>query len=234
MFSTSRSYQEKEEPFLKPHILRNLKKRHNGSECVIRHCEKGYQRTVLPFNRAIVKVLRRYARLDSEWNQLAAAIANHIREVKTDKRLPRKSLSLLLCATAFSPYPCFEMNAVRALGHLRDTEAEIRALCETARTLEEAEKQISESAGKLESVVKNLFECYIMERFKTFFCEHEAAKHGYEAADSVLKEARVLVATEMDLKRADGQDLTNVDWTGVEGAHIVDAILERVIAVYAS
>ena len=50
-FSTSRSYQEKEEPFLKPHVLRNLKKRRNGSECVIRHCEKGYVRTVLPFTR---------------------------------------------------------------------------------------------------------------------------------------------------------------------------------------
>ena len=50
-FSTSRSYQEKEEPFVKPHVLRNLKKRRNGSECVIRHCEKGYVRTVLPFTR---------------------------------------------------------------------------------------------------------------------------------------------------------------------------------------
>jgi len=50
-FSTSRSYQEKEEPFLKPHVLRNLKKRRHGSECVIRHCEKGYERTVLPFTR---------------------------------------------------------------------------------------------------------------------------------------------------------------------------------------
>jgi hypothetical protein len=50
-FSTSRSYQEKEEPFLKPHVLRNLKKRRHGSECVIRHCEKGYKRTVLPFTR---------------------------------------------------------------------------------------------------------------------------------------------------------------------------------------
>jgi hypothetical protein len=48
-FSTSRSYQEKEEPFLKPHLLRNLKKHRHGSECVIRHCEKGYRRTVLPF-----------------------------------------------------------------------------------------------------------------------------------------------------------------------------------------
>ena len=50
-FSTSRSYQEKEEPFLKPHVLRNLKKRRHGSECVIRHCEKGYVRTVLSFTR---------------------------------------------------------------------------------------------------------------------------------------------------------------------------------------
>jgi hypothetical protein len=50
-FSTSQSFQEKEEPFLKPHVLRNLKKRRDGSECVIRHCEKGYQRAVLPFTQ---------------------------------------------------------------------------------------------------------------------------------------------------------------------------------------
>ncbi len=55
-FSTSRSYQEKEEPFLKPHLLRNLKKRRTGSECVIRHCEKGYERTVLPFTRFTKKM----------------------------------------------------------------------------------------------------------------------------------------------------------------------------------
>jgi len=55
-FSISRSYQEKEEPFLKPHVLRNLKKRGNGSECVIRHCEKGYQRAVLPFTRFTQKM----------------------------------------------------------------------------------------------------------------------------------------------------------------------------------
>jgi hypothetical protein len=57
-FSTSRSYQEKEEPFLKPHILRNLKKRAHGSECIIRHCEKGYQRTVLPFTNFTNRMTR--------------------------------------------------------------------------------------------------------------------------------------------------------------------------------
>jgi len=38
----------------------------------------------------------------------------------------------------------------------------------------------------------------------------------------------------MELERADGHDLTAVDWNGAEGAKIVDAILERTIAVYAS
>lgn len=54
--STSRSYQEVEEPYLKPHVLRNLKKRRNGSECVIRHCEKGFVRTVLPFTNFTEKM----------------------------------------------------------------------------------------------------------------------------------------------------------------------------------
>ncbi len=55
-FSTSRSYQEKEEPYIKPHVLRNLKKHRHGSECIIRHCEKGYQRTILPFTRFTQKM----------------------------------------------------------------------------------------------------------------------------------------------------------------------------------
>ena len=98
---------------------------------------------------------------------------------------------------------------------LRDALATVvEELCENAQSLEQAEQKITESAGKLESVVQNLFECYIMERFKTFFCEHEAAKHGYEAADNILKEARVFISTEMDIQRADKHDLTGVDWSG--------------------
>ena len=118
---------------------------------------------------------------------------------------------------------------------LRDAVATVvEELCEDAKSLEQAEQKITESAGKLESVVQSLFECYIMERFKTFFCEHEAAKYGYEAADNILKEAREFISTEMDIQREDKHDLTGVDWNGAEGAKIVDAILERTIAVYAS
>jgi hypothetical protein len=118
---------------------------------------------------------------------------------------------------------------------LRDALATVvEELCDNAQSLEQAEQKITESAGKLESVVQNLFECYIMERFKTFFCEHESAKHGYEAADNILKEAREFISTEMDIQRADKHDLTGVDWNGAEGAKIVDAILERTVAVYAS
>jgi chaperonin cofactor prefoldin len=118
---------------------------------------------------------------------------------------------------------------------LRDALATVvEQLCEKAQTLEQAEQKITESAGKLESVVQSLFECYITERFKTFFCEHEAPKHGYEAADNILKEAREFIFTEMEIQRADRHDLTGVDWNGAEGAKIVDAILERTIAVYTS
>lgn len=118
---------------------------------------------------------------------------------------------------------------------LRDAVATVvEELCEDAKSLEQADQKIAESAGKLESVVQRLFECYIMERFKTFFCEHEAAKYGYEAADNILKEAREFISTEMDIRREDKHDLTGVDWNGAEGANIVDAILERTIAVYAS
>jgi hypothetical protein len=116
---------------------------------------------------------------------------------------------------------------------LRDAVATVvEELCDKPESFAEAEQQISDATRNLESVVQRLFECYIMERFKTFFCEHESAKHGYEAADRILHEAREFISSEMELHRADKHDLTAVDWTGAEGAKIVDAILERTIAVY--
>lgn len=108
----------------------------------------------------------------------------------------------------------------------------IEKLCVIPESLAAAEQQICDSSTRLESVVETFFECYIMERFKTFFCEHEASKHGYEAADNLLKEAREYVASEIALEKADRRDLTAVNWNSKEGAAIIDAILERTIAVY--
>ena len=105
-------------------------------------------------------------------------------------------------------------------------------ICKEPKTLEEAEQMLFESAYNLQSVVQLLFECYIMERFKTFFCEHESKKHGYDAADKILKEARKFVSTEMQLEKAGRRDLTEVNWAGAEGGKIIDAILQRTIAVY--
>jgi len=108
----------------------------------------------------------------------------------------------------------------------------VERCCADPKSFEEAEKSLTGASSKLEAVVQSLFECYIMERFKTFFSEHEAVKHGYEAADGILKEAREFISAEMDLQRADKNDLTKVDWAGLEGAKIVDAILEKTIAIY--
>jgi hypothetical protein len=118
---------------------------------------------------------------------------------------------------------------------LRDALATVlEKLCGDSKGIEEAEQKLTDSAAKLENVVQTLFECYIMERFKTFFCEHEAPKHGYDAADDILKEAREYISSEMELERADRHDLTAVDWNGAEGSKIVDAILERTVAIYRS
>lgn len=119
-------------------------------------------------------------------------------------------------------------------------QAELRAalvivlenVCTEPNSLESAEEMLTAAAYNMADVVQMLFEAYIMERFKTFFCEHEAAKHGFEAADRILNEARHFVAVEMQLVKADRRDLTAVDWGGAEGSRIIDAILERTIAIY--
>lgn len=108
----------------------------------------------------------------------------------------------------------------------------LEKVCENPSNLEGAEEQIITSSQDLQTVVQMLFECYIVERFKTFFSEHEAAKHGYEAADKIVNEAREYVASEMQLEKAERHDLTGVYWGNEEGAKIVDAILERTIAIY--
>ena len=116
---------------------------------------------------------------------------------------------------------------------LRDALATVlEKVCEEPASIEAAEEMFTNSAYDLQTVVQMLFECYIMERFKTFFCEHEAAKHGYDAADKILTEARDYVASEMQLEKAERRDLTSVDWGSAEGAKIVDGILERTVAIY--
>ncbi|HWM26524.1 MAG TPA: hypothetical protein VNP98_17035 [Chthoniobacterales bacterium] len=108
----------------------------------------------------------------------------------------------------------------------------LEKVCDQPATLADAEEMFSKSAYDLQNIVQMLFECYIMERFKTLFCEHEAAKHGYEATDRTLSEARQYVASEMQLEQAERKDLTAVNWASEEGAKIVDAILERTVAIY--
>lgn len=105
-------------------------------------------------------------------------------------------------------------------------------ICNEVETFEEAERVLIESAYDLQDVIERLFKCYIMERFKTFFSEHEAAKYGFEAADKVLNQARSYVAIRLEAERAERKDLTRVEWGGAEGAAIIDAILENTISVF--
>jgi len=105
-------------------------------------------------------------------------------------------------------------------------------VCTEPSTLDSAEEMLVNAAYNIADVVGMLFEAYIMERFKTFFCEHEAPKHGFDASDKILAEARQFVSVEMKLVKSDHHDLTAIDWGGTEGANIVDAILERTISIY--
>jgi hypothetical protein len=98
---------------------------------------------------------------------------------------------------------------------------------------EELEASLDNAAVNLGEVLGRLFENYIMERFKTTLSEH-LSKYSYSAADKLAKEARVLVATEMKIVEAERVDFSKVDWTGTEGSGILDAILEKTIAIYLS
>ncbi|MEM7013360.1 MAG: hypothetical protein AAF585_17965 [Verrucomicrobiota bacterium] len=105
-------------------------------------------------------------------------------------------------------------------------------ICERQDTLEAAELAIDQAADNICSVLTELFECYILERFKTIHAEHLAEDHDFEAADRIVNEARHYVASELELEQAKGRDLTEVDWAGSEGGEIIDAILDRTVAIY--
>lgn len=105
-------------------------------------------------------------------------------------------------------------------------------ICADQDDLPNLEIALGNAAGDIGSVLTRLFECYIIERFKTNHGEHLAKEHGYEAADKIVNSARDFVAAELAFEEANRHDLTNVDWGGKEGESIVNAILERTVAVY--
>lgn len=113
------------------------------------------------------------------------------------------------------------------------TSALVEELCPGLDSPEELEASLDNAVVNLGEVLGRLFENYIMERFKTTLSEH-LSKYSYSAADKLAKEARVLVATEMKIVEAERVDLSKVDWTGTEGSGILDAILEKTIAIYLS
>ncbi len=116
---------------------------------------------------------------------------------------------------------------------LRDALSKVlEKVCDNPQTMEAAEGKLTASAYDLQAVVQMLFESYIVARFTTYFSEHEAAKHGYDAAQNIVNEARQYVASEMALEKAERRDLTAVNWGSDEGAKIIDGILERTIAIY--
>lgn len=116
---------------------------------------------------------------------------------------------------------------------LRDALSQVfERICEEQASIEDVEAALDVAAGDICTVITQLFECYIVERFKTIHGEHLSAKHGFEAADKIVDGARHYVASELALEKANRRDLTEVDWAGTEGKQIVEAILERTVSVY--
>lgn len=116
---------------------------------------------------------------------------------------------------------------------LRDALSQVfEKICEEQASLEDMEVALDAAAGDICTVLTQLFECYIIERFKTIHGEHLSAKHGFEAADKIVNGARHYVASELALEKANRRDLTEVDWAGTEGKQIMEAILERTVSVY--
>lgn len=172
-------------------------------------------------------VAQRVASFLSDVRKAGLVEALAARGISDAQNLPPESLALAIAdILQESSNHIIETELRDALGQL------FEKICEEPQNFQQVETALSGASQDICTVLTQLFECYIVERFKTIHGEHLAATHGLEAADKIVNEARAYVASELALEQANRRDLTDVDWGGTEGKQIVDAILERTVTVY--
>jgi hypothetical protein len=100
-----------------------------------------------------------------------------------------------------------------------------------ADTFAEIEKAFREAAGNLSHVIERLFGHYIYERFCTLHYANVMNTHGPANADSFFGSIKDYIHEKMNLA-AVSKDLGKVDWKGIEGAQVVDSILNETIEIF--
>jgi hypothetical protein len=107
----------------------------------------------------------------------------------------------------------------------------IQNLVEDAQDLPGVEDNINAAADQVEEIIRELFGCYIVERFATIITAPVDNKQGVQVTDAYLGEVRAYVDARLQLLDLD-RPLSSLDWRGAEGAAAVDDILARTQGVF--
>jgi hypothetical protein len=112
-----------------------------------------------------------------------------------------------------------------ALGELMEE------LLSLADAFAEVEQAFREAAANLSHVIEKLFSHYIFQRFCTLNYHGVMNQHGPANAESFFASIRDYIAEKMNLTGV-SKDLGGVNWSGAEGAQVVDSILSETIEVF--
>jgi len=95
----------------------------------------------------------------------------------------------------------------------------------------EVEQAFREAAANLSHVIERLFSHYIFQRFCTLNYHGVMNQHGPANAESFFASIRDYIAEKMNLTGVN-KDIGGVNWSGAEGAQVVDSILLETIEVF--
>jgi len=93
--------------------------------------------------------------------------------------------------------------------------------------------RISAASDNIEEVLQNFFGNYIFEVFNTVGVQGVIKTHGPDKAEAMTGQIRDFIDSKLTNFQYD-RNLTSVDWTGTEGAGIINDIVDHTITVFGS
>jgi len=120
-----------------------------------------------------------------------------------------------------------EVDVRNALSDLTDE------LLEEAKSYDEVVLKLEEkfTLEILEQLLFTFFNYYLYHQFCRVFYERLVAKHGESKTENFLKSIRDFIASELKYQTFE-KNLAHVDWSGEEGEHISNEVLQRTLLVF--
>lgn len=118
-----------------------------------------------------------------------------------------------------------DVDARTALARLQEE------LLRDARTAEDIERILGDSATELEAVLRDYFGLYLFEQFCRVFFERLAQKRGESRALAFLDDIKEFIKAAL-VNRVRGRTFGRIAWAGEEGAALCSDIMETTLSVF--